>query len=155
MIQERWKQSNVVGLDVITYTNGDAINIGITVSKDLTNEYTYRKHYVFEYLNKTNLPTLLEMYKGDIWSEVDVFDRIEVDDYVIVCGDGGMGNEGYIARLDQENKLVWSLFSTVSNPFMKIVIEGDFIYVQSSHNFWVVINKIDNTQISIINYSPL
>ena len=155
MIQEKWKQSNVVGLDVITYANGDVINIDITVSQDSTNDYTYQKNYAFDYLDKTNLPTLLEMYKGDIWSVVDVFDRIEVDDYVVVCGDGGMGNEGYIARLDQENKLVWSLFSTVSNPFMKIVIEGDFIYVQSSHNFWMVINKIDNTQISIINYSPL
>lgn len=155
MIQERWKQSNVIGLDVIAYANGDVINIDITVSQDSTNDYTYQKHYTFDYLDKTKLPTLLEKYKGDVWSEVDVFDRIEVDDYVIVCGDGGMGNEGYIARLDQENKLVWTLFSTVSNSFMKIVIEGDFIYVQSSHNFWMVINKIDNTQISIINYSPL
>ncbi|MDR0228118.1 MAG: hypothetical protein LBI72_03535 [Flavobacteriaceae bacterium] len=155
MIQEKWKQSNVVGLDVITYANGDAINIDITVIQDSTNDYTYQKCYAFDYLDKTNLSTLLEMYKGDVWSEVDVFDRIEVDDYVIICGDGGMGNEGYIARLDQENELVWSLFSTASNPFMKIVVEGDFIYVQSSHNFWMVINKIDNTQISIINYSPL
>lgn len=154
MIQERWKQSEVVGLDVITYANGDVVNIDIAVSKDLTNEYTYRKHYVFEYLNKTNLPALLEEYNGDIWYEVDIFDRIEVDDYVIVCGDGGMGSDGHIARLDQENKLAWSLFSTVSNPFMKIVLEGDFIYVQSSHNFWIAINKKDNTQISIINHSP-
>lgn len=154
MIQERWEQSEVVGLDVITYANGDVVNIEITVSKDLKNEYTYQKNYVFDYLDKTNLPTLLKEYKGDVWVGVDVFGRLEVEDYVIVCGDGGMGNEGYIARLDLENRLVWSLFSTVSNPFMKIVLDGDFIYVQSSHNFWMVINKIDNTQISIINHSP-
>ena len=34
----------------------------------------------------------------------------------IVFGDGEMGNEGFIALIDKDNNLIWSIFFTFSNP---------------------------------------
>ncbi|MDF9619094.1 hypothetical protein P5705_15715 [Pseudomonas entomophila] len=69
---------------------------------------------------------------------------------VMLCGEGEMGNEGFIARTNKDNNLEWFLFSTTSNPFVDMRRQGDLVYVQSTHNFCVVLNVLDD-EVFIVN----
>lgn len=53
-------------------------------------------------------------------------------DCYALCGEGAMGNEGFVA-LVKGNSLVWSAFLTVSNPFYILRREGDLIVAKSTH----------------------
>ena len=63
-------------------------------------------------------------YHEDVWVEVDIrIDYVIVDELKILCGEGAMGNEGFVAAINDRG-LVWALFSTRSNPFVKLELEG-------------------------------
>lgn len=49
-----------------------------------------------------------------------------------LCGEGGMGNEGFVAVVN-EHGLVWAIFLTVSNPFYEVNIVGDCVEAMSTH----------------------
>ena len=53
-----------------------------------------------------------------------------------ICGEGQMGNEGFVALVKAEI-LIWSAFFTISNPFYDVARIGDFIIAKSTHDiFW-------------------
>lgn len=59
----------------------------------------------------------------------------EIDCYAI-CGEGQMGNEGFVALIKGET-LIWSAFFTISNPFYEVKRIGDVIIAKSTHDvFW-------------------
>lgn len=88
---------------------------------------------------KMSLTQLLKD-KDDLWSAFQINDQLKLDDGFILCGDGEMGNEGFIAKTDKINMLIWMLFSSSSNPFVRIVQDHDLLYIQSAHQFYVVLN---------------
>jgi hypothetical protein len=57
-------------------------------------------------------------------------------DYYAICGEGGMGNEGFVAVIKGDS-LIWSAFFTVSNPFYELRMQGNSIIATSTHDrFW-------------------
>ena len=79
--------------------------------------------------------TILQ-YNDDVWTEVDIFRHpFEFEGQKIVFGDGGMGNEGYIASVTPDNNLNWSLFFTNSNPIMRAEMQGRTIVAYGETGF--------------------
>ncbi|WP_040815632.1 hypothetical protein [Nocardia concava] len=61
------------------------------------------------------------------WDEVDVFFDIPLPDGSgRTCGGGagGMGNKGFLARLDADGSLRWVAYMYLSNPFINVRYEG-------------------------------
>lgn len=78
-------------------------------------------------------------------------DQIVIEDkYIFVCGEGEMGNEGFIVKLDTEGNILWSLYSTTSNPFHQITVSNGQLQFISTANFAVVID-LSTDKISINN----
>jgi hypothetical protein len=43
---------------------------------------------------------------------------------ILVCGDGAHGSEGFFARLSAGRQLVWLVYLSNSNPFMRVGVDG-------------------------------
>lgn len=50
-----------------------------------------------------------------------------------ICGEGIMGNEGFVAVLNPHG-LVWAMCSGLSNPFCDIAVAGDCVEARSTHD---------------------
>jgi len=49
------------------------------------------------------------------------------------CGEGGFGGDGWVAVTRQsDGKLLWLLFCTVSNPFVRVQVVGDLVVAEST-----------------------
>ena len=124
-IQAHWLENEVLGVNCLAYSSGTVtlLNIYTVASED------GGKHYVFPLADTTI--SNLEQYNEDIWTEVQAHPTsLTVDNLQLFCGEGGMGNEGFIAAKDA-NGLVWSLFSTESNPFVKMELVNRILSVYS------------------------
>jgi hypothetical protein len=112
-IQEKWKKGFLPGYDCITFGDG-TVTIANTYSVILT-ETSEHKRFWFP-LCDTTLEGI-QKYDEDIWTECDIWHgAFEYENQKFVFGDGGMGNEGYIASTTLNGDLNWALFSTFSNP---------------------------------------
>ncbi|UOD29399.1 hypothetical protein INH39_29000 [Massilia violaceinigra] len=49
-----------------------------------------------------------------------------------VCGEGPMGNEGFVAVVN-DHGLVWAIYFSLSNPFYEVNIVGDYVEAMSTH----------------------
>lgn len=149
VIQEKWLNDQILGLDVIV--NNEfivrAINIFSTKNESLVS--TFYREYKITVGNEIFLNDLINLY-DDPWSEIQIYDTLELDDKIIYCGEGEMGNEGFIVQTDKNNNIEWMLFSSESNPFIKIEKTDELIYIKSTHNFYILLNSINN-EVSIVN----
>lgn len=50
-----------------------------------------------------------------------------------VCGEGPMGNEGFVAVVN-DHGLVWAIFFSVSNPFHEVNVVGDYVEAMNNHS---------------------
>ncbi|WP_430444149.1 MAG: hypothetical protein ACQZ2J_24605 [Pseudomonas piscis] len=151
-LQERWSDGQLIGLDIIYRQPGviEPIAIGSVENTELP--HTYGRAYSLSREAKTT-PGELLAEDDDVWAQVQVNHKLSLSNgQVVLCGEGEMGNEGFIARTDASNHLEWFLFSTTANPFVAIKQEGDLVYVQSTHNFCVVLNLL-NDDVLIVNES--
>ncbi|RZJ57265.1 MAG: hypothetical protein EOO55_03780 [Hymenobacter sp.] len=125
LIQNHWLEGEIVGINCLARNNGAVTLLTIyTVASE-----TEKNHYVFPLADTT--VTSLEGYNDDIWTEVQAHPvSLTVGDLQVFCGEGGMGNEGFVAAQDI-NGLVWSLFSTESNPFVKMELINRILSVHS------------------------
>lgn len=148
-LQRRWDSGQLIGLDVV-YCGAAAvrfIDIDSVENDKLTGTFGREFGILFE-----GEATLVELLGGDdIWSNVQVNNKLSLESgQVILCDEGEMGNEGFIARTDKDDNLEWFLFSATSNPFVDMRHQGDLVYVQSTHNFCVVLNVLDD-EVFIVN----
>ncbi len=145
ILQNKWLAKKIVGLNVII--NHDQIQeVDIRWIKNSEFPQTFNKEYQLCYGKQFTLRQLNDQY-DDFWSEFQINDQLELDDSFIFCGEGEMGNEGFIVKTDKNNTLQWMLFSTSSNPFLSIHIdqtEKDLIVVKSSHNFYILFNVLNH-----------
>ena len=42
----------------------------------------------------------------------------------LTCGEGALGSFGFFARRDARGDVVWAVMLTVSNPFVRIDVDG-------------------------------
>ena len=139
-IQQKWREGFVVGYDCIAYGDGQIV---FANAYSVYDPNTHETTLYWSPLCDTTVASLLK-YNDDIWTEVDIFrDPFEFEGQKIVFGDGGMGNEGYIASVTPDNDLNWSLFFTNSNPIMRAEMRGRTIVAYGETGFIAHIN-IDN-----------
>lgn len=149
-LQDKWVNNKLIGLDIIFSRKSDIREISIDFIKNNTLSHSYGKEYHLTYNEKTTLNELLKK-EDDLWSEIQINNKLFIDNkYIFLCGEGEMGNEGFIAKTDMNNNIMWFLYSTTSNPFISIKKEKNKIYFQSTLNFHIVLN-LDNDSISISN----
>ncbi|MBD2800182.1 hypothetical protein ID854_06825 [Xenorhabdus sp. M] len=148
-LQVRWMNNQLIGLDVIINDTDMVKYIDIFCTQNNKLKNAFEKEYCLSYEGKSTLSGLLERY-NDPWSEIQINDQLLLsDNSVVICGEGEMGNEGFIVRIDKNKNIKWCLYSTQSNPFMEITQKNNRIYVQSTSKFYVVLNPFDD-EISII-----
>ena len=152
ILQEKWRNGQILGLDLIMH-HDQVQMIDISCKTNLNFPQTFHQEYQLHYAEKLSLTQLLKD-KDDLWNAFQINDQLELDGGFILCGEGEMGNEGFIAKTDKNNMLIWMLFSSSSNPFVRIVQDHDLLYIQSSHQFYVVLN-IKNMEIYISHASEL
>jgi hypothetical protein len=58
---------------------------------------------------------------------IDIFNKIEYQKFVLACGEGSYGGDGFITIADKENNLLWVMFHEKINPIEKMVIENNKI----------------------------
>lgn len=149
-LQDRWLNNQLVGLDIIITKSGFVTPIDIEYVENDNLTHTFRKEYSISYGNSSTLEELFDNY-DEPWSEIQINDQILINnEYFILCGEGEMGNEGFIVKTDIHNNISWMLYSTTSNPFITIKKIGDIVYVQSSANFYIAVNPVDDS-VSIVN----
>jgi len=119
-IQAQWKNGRVLGFNCIAFGDGRVV---VANAYAVPTETKTRKQYWFP-LCDTTLDGL-EKYDDDIWTEVQIYHgSFEHDEQTFVFGDGAMGNEGFVASVDAEGILNWSIFFTFSNPIIRAEIDG-------------------------------
>lgn len=139
-IQKKWREGFVVGYDCIAYGDG---RIVFANAYSAYNPNTHETTNYWSPLCDTTLASLLK-YNDDVWTQIDIFRHpFEFEGQKIVFGDGGMGNEGYIASVTPENDLNWSLFFTNSNPIMRAEMQNRTLLAHGETGFMARIN-IDN-----------
>ncbi|EAE3624713.1 hypothetical protein G0Q57_001916 [Listeria monocytogenes] len=148
-LQRRWLQNQLIGIDVIVKDSGHVKLIDITYTHNENLIDTFKKEYVISYGADTALPKLLQDYK-DPWANYQINDRISVDDQFVFCGEGEMGNEGFIVKTDADNQINWMLFSTTSNPFIELTTNNNSVYINSTAGFFITLN-VKTNEISILN----
>lgn len=148
-LQDRWAAGQLIGLDVL-YCGAAAVkNIDIESIENDSLVHAFGKEYRISYEGEADLDEMLG--DDDVWSEVQVYNKLLLEDgRVIFCGEGEMGNEGFIARTDKDNNIEWFLFSTTSNPFVDMKRQGDFIYIQSTHRFCIALSLLSD-EVFIVN----
>lgn len=152
ILQEHWSVSELVGIDSIVFSDGSIKLIDISCNKNKEIINTFGKEYHFNVLRTARLDEIIQKYDNDIWSSCQINDQMVIDDnYVFVCGEGEMGNEGFIAKLDKGGNIQWSLFSTTSNPFYQFADCDGQLQVISTANFAIRID-LSTDSMSIDNY---
>ncbi|MCC7685218.1 hypothetical protein [Serratia marcescens] len=149
-MQSKWESNQLVGLDVIINDVGVVREIDIEFEMNYKFKGTFNKEYKISLGNETTLNALIEQY-DEVWSEIQVNNKVQLPDGdFLLCGEGEMGNEGFIARTDGTNRLKWSMYSTTSNPFVNVIEAGKCVYFQSTLGFYIYFD-ITNNNISIKN----
>lgn len=145
-VQTKWREGYALGQDCIAFGDGRIVmaNTYSVVDSD-TNRAT---QYWFP-LCDTTLESL-EKYDEDMWTEVDIFHGFfEFENQTIVFGDGGMGNEGYVASIDADKKLNWSIFFTFSNPIIRAEMVDRQLICYGDTGAVIKINIDELTSISV------
>lgn len=121
-IQNNWQNLKLVYYDAIVYGDGK-ITLGNTYyTKD---SETDEIQYYWNPICDTDLESI-EKYDDDCWVDVDIYKSKAIyGSNKIVCGEGTMGNEGFVACIDQDDKLIWSIFFDFSNPINKVEVIND------------------------------
>lgn len=145
-IQEKWKQGYLPGYDAIIMGEGDIIIANAYSTYNPNNGETKR------YWSPTCDTTLesLEKYNDDIWVECDIFHgAFEYQNQQFVFGDGGMGNEGFIASTSLSGILNWAIFFTFSNPICKAEIKEKHLICYGDSGIIITIDLKNITKIKI------
>lgn len=133
---EHWLNEELIGINSLQKNNGEIIILNC-YNVNNANKPLYYSFPVCE----TTLESL-EKFNSDIWTTFEVLsNRLEINnEFIVFGGEGGMGNEGFIACTDSSNNFLWALFFTDSNPFYKIEFNDNEIYAYSSNNLQYKVN---------------
>lgn len=150
LIQDKWKAEEVIGYDCITYGDGRII-IANTYSVIKT-ETSETVRYWFP-LCDTTLEGI-QKYDEDVWTATDIywggFSSLD-HKQTFVFGPGAMGNEGYVASVNNDNTLKWSIFFTFSNPIMSAEIKDSDLLCYGETGCVIKINLNNLTEIEVIH----
>jgi hypothetical protein len=132
-LSAHWLNNELPGINCVIKSTGEII---------LLNAYTNEegKPYAFP-LCETTIESLVK-YNEDIWTEIQVFARItntKTGD-IFCCGEGAMGNEGFIACTSSANHFIWGVFFEHSNPFSKLTFHENELRAYSTSDYVYIID---------------
>lgn len=92
----------------------------------------------------------LEQYDAAYWTVVDEWTSVDYQGGKIIGGDGAMGNEGFLACINDKEDFMWGMFFESTNPLKPQEINDDTLIVISEHDdIQLEINLNDLTKIKI------
>ncbi|WP_136668193.1 hypothetical protein [Flavobacterium sp. H122] len=146
-INEHWLNEELIGIDCVQKNNGEII---------ILNCYSFTNNNVKQSFATPICDTTidsLEKYNSDIWTSFEVLsNRVEINnEFIVLGGEGAMGNEGFVACTDINDNFIWGAFFTNSNPFYKIEVENNTVFAFSSNNLLFKIDLFNPEKISIEN----
>lgn len=87
---------------------------------------------------------------------VDEWAGIDYNGGKIISGDGQMGNEGFVAHIDNEQNLIWGIFFTNTNPLKNLTVNKNILTAISEHDeLRIDINLEKLTDIKIFSLEKL
>jgi hypothetical protein len=145
-VQAQWAASHLLGYNSISYGDGK-----VTLLDIQANRFESACKYVTSPIADTTIESILS-HDNDPWTPIQLYNgRIVKGGLTFLCGEGAMGNEGFVAAIDAKG-LVWALFSTESNPFVRIELVRTKLKAYS-HNYLYIINLEQLTDIEIESHS--
>ena len=131
IIWEHWsaEQRELPGMNCIAFANGTVIILDIRKYYDPNSG---ERTIYCSPLCDTTMESV-EKYNPDCWTMVDAWTSVDYQGGKIVGGDGAMGNEGFIACTDAEDRLVWGMFFEDTNPIKKISVNGTTLIAINEH----------------------
>lgn len=80
-----------------------------------------------------DVDALLADNPGNTTSADATFQTVEIPgEAYLCCGEGTLGAEGWVAKLDLNSGLVWVVHFDDSNPFVELEVDGDRAHCLSS-----------------------
>ena len=126
---ERWSQGFGLHVEGVVFGDGKVI-----LCECLKIKKEGKTSVVVSLIGDSTVASILQ-YDPDPWVQLTEMDRHEIPGrgLVISCGEGAMGNEGYIAVCEQStNRLVQFAFFTCSNPFTSVRYEKECVVAENS-----------------------
>ncbi|UOQ51522.1 hypothetical protein [Hymenobacter cellulosivorans] len=149
-VQHHWRANRLLGLNSISYGNDTVTLLNIFSSYDASKDV--KTHYAFPLADTTIAG--LEKYNDDLWTEIQLYtSQVTTKDLTISCGEGAMGNEGCIVATTNHNEVVWALFSTESNPFLRLELVDDVLMAYSDYVVYTI-NLANLTDITVKQSTP-
>jgi hypothetical protein len=146
LIQAKWASNHLLGYNSLSYGNGKVTLLDVHVNRSESD-----CHCVTFPVADTTIESITS-YNDDPWTPIQLYNgRIVKNELTFLCGEGAMGNEGFVAAIDNKG-LVWAFFSTVSNPFVRIELVKTNLRAYS-HNYLYTINLEEITDIKIETHS--
>lgn len=144
-VQAQWRDKHLLGLNSLSYGDGRVTLLRIYPICSAQ----HKAHYVFP-IADTTIESIVK-YNDDPWAEVELCrDRLTTGNTTFVCGEGAMGNEGFVAATNAQG-LLWALFSTESNPFEKLELVGSYLKAYSDQQVYTI-NLENLTAIKVEGY---
>ncbi|GGH66209.1 hypothetical protein GCM10008014_46370 [Paenibacillus silvae] len=131
IVLEHWsaEQRELPGMNCIAFADGTVIILDIRKYDDPNSGE--RTVYCSPLCDTT--VESVEKYTPDCWTMVDAWTSVDYQGGKIVGGDGAMGNEGFIACTDAEDRLVWGVFFEDTNPIKQISVNGTTLIAINEH----------------------
>ena len=147
-LQHKWQAGFLPCIDGIVFGDGKVI---VANTYTIKNQETKEQKYYWSALCDSTLQSL-EKYNDNIWASIDIYKgELEYHDQKIVFGEGSMGHEGFVACVNEQNKLHWAIFFTFTNPIMSAKIENHTLVCLSEIDMVISIDLHDLTRIKINN----
>ncbi|TAJ00051.1 hypothetical protein [Pectobacterium versatile] len=146
----KWLENKLPGLDLVIFESGKAQYIDINFIEKNSLPHSFNKEYVISHGEISTFKDIANTHE-EIWSEIQINNKLLVDkENIFLCGEGEMGNEGFIIKTDINNNIKMVIYSTTSNPFIEIRRIQNNIYFKSTANFHVVVDLFSD-DITICN----
>jgi hypothetical protein len=147
IIAEHWNKEKheLPGFNCIVYPTGD-----VTVVQELWEEdsTTHKREYYYYPRCDTTIDSI-EKYGSADWTLVDEWVRLEHEGKIFIGGDGEMGNEGFIAHVDESNDLIWGIFFWDTNPIKELAVNDGMLTAINEHSeVRITVNLSNITEIT-------
>jgi hypothetical protein len=148
-IIEHWnsKERKLPGINCIAFPDGKVIILNCHCIYDPN---TKKRELFCAPLCDTTIDSI-EKYAAAYWTHVDAWVSIDYQGGKIHGGDGAMGNEGFMARTDEYDQLIWGMFFENTNPIKSLEIKaGTLVAINEHSELRVEVNLDTLTDIKMI-----
>ena len=133
LIAKNWKnkQRQLPAANLIAYPDGTVTMLSCYSVYDPNTE---ERELFCSPTCDTTIESLVKYSDDCCWTPVDAWTSITYKDGKIYGGEGAMGNEGFIAHVDEGDNLIWAMFFGNTNPIKALEISGSTLIAINEHS---------------------